>query len=95
VDKSPGAGYTERGAPGARGGAMKTLIFLVLMAGGVYLMYNFMQQKKAQAKQDEANAAVQYAKNLKADEDRAQKAVSAYNADVHQHEREMKEADPQ
>lgn len=83
MDKNPGAGYTS---------SMKTLIFLVLIGGGVYWMYSFMQQKKAEAKQEQANAAVQYAKNLKADEEKAQKAVDAYNADVHKHEKEMGQA---
>jgi hypothetical protein len=70
---------------------MKTLVFLVLLGAGVYWMYSFMQSKKAEAKADEANAAVRYAKNLKTDEDKAQKAVDAYNADVHRHEHAINE----
>jgi|GEM_PF-2178745 len=70
---------------------MKTLIFLVLIGGCVYWMYGFMRKKQAEHKQAEANAAVQYAKNLKADEEKAQKAVDAYNADVHKREKEMSE----
>ena len=71
---------------------MKTLVLLVIVGAGVYFMYGFMQKKKAEAKENEANAAVRYAKSLKADEDKAAKAVQAYNSGVHQSEHEMNQA---
>jgi predicted negative regulator of RcsB-dependent stress response len=95
VDKVGGAGYNERAPRAMRGPeafGMKTLIFLLVLGGGVYLMYNFLQQKKAEAKQEEANAAVRYAKNLKADEDKAQQAVDKANAIIHAQDRQSKEA---
>ncbi len=71
---------------------MKTLAFLALVAAGVYFMYGFMQRKKAEAKQEEANAAVRYAQSLKRDETRAASAVDTANALVHQQEKDMNAA---